>query len=173
MKTLIVYYSKNKENWVNGKKGYLEKGNCQAVTEILHSLLKDSTTREIKMKHPYSDEYDLCVKEAYQDQKENKRPEILFDETDFSSFERIILCYPIYWETCPMAVLTFVKNHDFTKKDVYLISTHEGSGLGSSPSDIQKENTTIQIKACMPIIGSFVLKSREDLSSFLKRNEID
>lgn len=173
MKTLIVYYSKSKENWVNGEKGYLEKGNCQVVAEILHSLIEDSTTREIKMKNPYSDEYDLCVKEAYQDQKENNRPEILFDKNAFISSERIILTYPIYWETCPMPVLSFVKNHDFTNKEVYLISTHEGSGLGSSPADIQKENKTIQIKASMPIIGSFVTKSKENLSFFLKRNGID
>ncbi len=172
MKTLIVYYSKDKENWINGKKGYLEKGNSRIVAEILSSLLPDSTLREIKMKNPYHDEYDLCVKEAYQDQKENRRPEILFDESDFDSYKRIILCYPIYWETCPMPVLTFAKKHDFTTKEVYLLSTHEGSGLGSSPSDIQKENKTIQVRASMPIIGSLVMTSRDDLSCFLERNGI-
>ncbi len=173
MKTLIVYYSKDKENWVNGKKELLEKGNSQVAAEILHSLLSDSILREIKKKNPYSDEYDLCVNEAYKDQKEEKRPEILFDDRDFDSFERIFLCYPIYWETCPMPVLTFVKNHDFTNKDVYLLSTHEGSGLGSSPFDIQKENKTIQVKTSMPIIGSLVMKSEEEIASFLKRNGID
>lgn len=173
MKTLIAYYSKDKENWVNGKKELLEKGNSQAVAEILHALLGDSILREIKKKNPYSDEYDLCVNEAYRDQKEGNRPEILFDDRDFASFERIILCYPIYWETCPMPVLTFVRNHDFTNKDVYLLSTHEGSGLGSSPADIRKENKTIQVKASMPLIGSLVIKSKEEIASFLKRNGID
>ena len=45
---------------------------------------------------------------------------------------------PIYWETYAPEVETALEGLDFTGKKVRVISTHEGSGLGSMVSDVKR-----------------------------------
>lgn len=44
----------------------------------------------------------------------------------------------VWWGTYAPEVETAIKDLDFTGKTVRVISTHEGSGLGSMVSDIKK-----------------------------------
>lgn len=167
MKTLIVFYSKDGENWYDGKKTFLKEGNGRIISSYLKELIPDADTFEIKMKNPYSMDYDICVKEAYEDQKNHVLPEILNPDFDISGYERIFLVYPIYWESCPQAVLSFVSHHDFKNKEVILISSHEGSGLGSSVYDIQETGKNLHIKKALPIAGSLARESKDTLQKFL------
>ncbi len=167
MKTLIAFYSKDGENWSDGKKTFLKEGNGRVIVSYLKEIIKDADTYEIHMKNPYSMDYDTCVRQAYLDQKNHILPEIQDDGLDISEYQQIILVYPIYWESCPQAVLSFVSHHDFSNKDVLLISSHEGSGLGSSVHDIQKEGKNLSVKGSLPIIGSLAEKSKDALISFM------
>ena len=170
MKTLIVYYSKKGENWFNGEKKILEKGNTELVAQYLKDICNGDMF-QIVMKNPYPMDYDECCKKAYDDVNNNVRP-ILENDIDISKYENIFICYPIYWSTCPMAILSFIKDKDFTSKNVYLISTHEGSGLGSSKYNIEKGNITLKIKNSLPIPGTLASKSYNRLKNFVDENLI-
>ncbi|TGY95834.1 hypothetical protein E5329_12665 [Petralouisia muris] len=37
-------------------------------------------------------------------------------------YDKIILCYPIWWHTAPMTVGTFLESYDFSGKHIYPIS---------------------------------------------------
>lgn len=170
MKTLIAYYSKRGENWFDGKKTFLEKGNCEIVSQYLKEIT-GGTLFEIKMKHPYSENYDKCCEEAKIDCDRNTRPEIVDFELDMDDFKDIYLVYPIYWSTCPMAVLTFLKRYDLSNKNLYLVSTHEGSGLGASVSMI-KEETKAKIINTLPLVGTLSSKTHNRLVRFVEENEV-
>ena len=159
MKTLIAYFSRNGENWFDGQKTFLEEGNTRKLAYMIQKEL-DGDLFEIIMKEPYPEDYDSCCKKAYEDQKNNERPLLLAD-VDIKGYDEIYLCYPIYWESCPMAVLSFVKNKDFTNRKVHLLTTHEGSGLGDSKYKIEQENGTIHVSSALPVIGSMVGQSEE------------
>lgn len=167
MKTLLAYYSRAGENWVDGKKQFIEVGNTKIVVSYIQKIM-DSTSFQIVEKDSYPIDYEECCKKAFEDIKTQNRPEL---KQDFAieEYQRIFLCFPIYYESCPMAVLSFLKNKDFTSKDVYLISTHEGSGMGISKSMIEKENSTIKIKDSLPIIGSLSKKSEDIIVKFLHK----
>jgi flavodoxin len=166
MKTLIAYYSKKGDNWYDSSRVTLKKGNTQVVAEKLAKLL-NADLFEIKMKEPYEEDYDRCCDEALRDQKENKRPELM-EDIDITEYDTILIGYPIYWSSCPMVILSFVRSKNFTKRNVHLFSTHEGSGMGDSRYVIEKENETIQVKSCLPVIGTLCSKSDEELHSWVK-----
>lgn len=165
MKTAIVYYSKKGENWFDGKKQFLEKGNCEVISEYLQKLTQGDRF-EIQMVHPYSESYDDCCKQAHQDLEANNHPEIQPLSQSLDDYERIYLVYPIYWSTCPMAVLSFLDKYDCNKKEVFLISTHEGSGLGYSVYSIEKEGK-FKAKNCLPIPGTLASRSYNRLKRFV------
>ena len=53
-----------------------------------------------------------------------------------------------------MPLATFLESHDFTGKTIIPFSTHEGSGLGSSVSDIKKMCPGADVKPGTAIRGS-------------------
>ncbi len=168
MKTLIAYYSKSGENWVNGEKGYLETGNSKMIAEHLKEKL-NADIFEIKMRFPYPDDYDQCCRKTYEDQKNGIRPE-LKEDIDITLYDNVIFCFPIYWDSCPMPVLSFLKNKDFTNRKVYLITTHEGSGLGDSKHRMETENNTLHVSFALPIVGSLVKKSMDQVDEFIGKS---
>ena len=159
MKTLIAYFSRAGENYVNGSITNLTKGNNEVLAEKLQTIISGATTFKIEPKHPYSDNYMTCIKQAQQDQNENARPELKTYLNSIDEFDKIYLIYPIYWGTFPMHVFTFLQHYDFSGKTIVPIATHEGSGLGSSEGDLKKLLPSAHIEKGTAIAGGRVSSS--------------
>ena len=112
------------------------------------------------MKQPYSAQYMTCIDEAKKDLKENARPELVSMMDSIDKYDTIILAYPNYWGTIPTAVATFLEAYDFTGKTILPLCTNEGSGMGSSESDIRKYAKGASLKKGLPITGSQVANSK-------------
>ena len=76
MKTLIVYFSHNKENYFGGTIRSVEVGNTQIVAEKLQSML-DADIYQIKPLHEYPEKYDECTTIARKELDNNERPKIM------------------------------------------------------------------------------------------------
>jgi flavodoxin len=72
----------------------------------------------------------------------------------------IVLAYPNYWGTMPMAVFTFLEAFDFTGKTILPLCTNEGSGMGSSERDIKKYAPGADLKRGLSITGSEAANSK-------------
>lgn len=83
----------------------------------------------------YAADYNTCVKEAKERIGNAPIKEKL---TDISAYDTIFVMSPIYCGTYAPEVETALEGLDFTGKTVRVISTHEGSGLASMVSDVQK-----------------------------------
>lgn len=57
---------------------------------------------------------------------------------DVSSYDTIIIAYPIWWYDAPKPVYTFVDQADLNGKTIVPICTSGGSGIGKSGSNLQK-----------------------------------
>ena len=75
---------------------------------------------------------------------------------------------PIYWGTYAPEMETALQGLDFTGKTVRVISTHEGSGLGSMVSDVKKmcKGADVQ-KNGLAIKGSQATNSRKKVAEWL------
>ena len=153
-KTLIAYYSRKGQNYVNGSIRNLKKGNTEVVAEIIQALIPDADLFEIDTVRKYSEDYMTSTEEAKADIRDNARPEITATVENMDQYDTIILGYPIWWGLPPMAVYTFLENYNFSGKKIVPFSTHEGSGLGGSVRSIQQTVLGAKVTAGTAIHGA-------------------
>ena len=137
MKTLVIYYSRKGENYVNGGLKKIEKGNTEIVAEFIRDAV-GADLFEVDTVKPYSDSYMTCIEEAKKELQSDARPEIKNTLTDISGYDNIVVAGPCWWGTYPMAIFTQLDALDFAGKNVFPVMTHEGSGLANSQRDLAK-----------------------------------
>ena len=121
MNTIIIFFSRADENYFGGAMKYVEVGNTEiAVGHITELTGFDSF--KLEMVQPYSADYMTCIDEAKVHLRENDRPE-LKETPNVTNYDNIILAYPNYWGTAPMAVFSFLDNADLSGKTIYPLST--------------------------------------------------
>ncbi len=168
-KTLIAFFSRADENYFSGAMRYVKVGNTEIVAEIMKELILADTFR-IEMKNPYSPVYMTCIEEAKRDLRAKARPELAALPESVDEYDTIILAYPNYWGTMPMAVFTFLEAFDFTGKTILPLCTNEGSGMGGSERDIKKTCPGADVKKGLPITGSQAANARTSVQKWLSAN---
>ena len=131
MKTLIIYFSRADENYAVG---YIDKGNTEIVAEFVQELT-GADMFKVEPAVPYAADYRTCIEEA---KKRIGNAPIKEKLSDISAYDTVFIMSPIYWGTYAPEVETALTGLDFSGKTVRVISTHEGSGLGSMVSDVKK-----------------------------------
>ena len=168
-KTLIAFFSRADENYFGGAMRYVKTGNTELVVNRMKELI-DADTFKIEMKNPYSPVYMTCIDEAKKDLHDNARPALASDIDSIDGYDTIVLGYPNYWGTFPMAIATFLEAHDFTGKTILPLCTHEGSGMGKSESDVKKYAKGADVKKGLAITGSTAGEAKAKVSKWLQEN---
>lgn len=166
-KALVAFYSRADENYVNGALKMLSVGN----TEVAAGIIKELTGADmfkIEQAKPYSKGYNACIEEARADQQRDARPELRAYPDSLDDYDVIYLGYPNYWSTMPMAVFTFLEHFDFTGKTIKPFCTHEGSGMGSSVSDIKRLCPGAQVESGLAIHGGSVNRAEKNIKEWVK-----
>ena len=104
------------------------------------------------------------------DLKENARPELSSYIGSIDGYDTIILGYPNYWGTIPMAVATFLERYDFNGKTILPFCTNEGSGMGSSERDIKTYAKGADVKKGLSITGSRAANSKDSVKRWHTAN---
>lgn len=165
-KKLIAFYSRADENYVNGLIKTLEVGNTEVVAGIINELT-GADLFKIEQVKPYAKDYNECIAQAQDDQRQNARPELKNYPKSLDEYDVIYLGYPNYWNTMPMAVFTFLEHFDFSEKTIKPFCTHEGSGMGSSISDIKKLCPMANVENGLAIHGGSVGRSKKDIEKWI------
>jgi flavodoxin len=150
---------------------FSHSGNTRLVAEKIKELTL-GTLYEIKTEKPYPQDYNTVVDLARTERSSNYRPKLSSDEVDLSKFDVIILGYPNWWSTMPMANFTFLESLDFAGKTLLPYCTHEGSGLGISEREIAKTCPTATLLPGLQIRGSRVATADVDIANWLRKNQI-
>jgi len=168
-KTLIAFFSRADENYFGGAMHYVKVGNTEIVCGIIKELI-DADTFKIEMKDAYSPVYMTCIEEAKKDLRAKARPELVSMPESIDAYDTVILAYPNYWGTMPMAVFTFLEAFDFTGKTILPLCTNEGSGMGGSERDIKKTCPGADIKKGLSVTGSEAANSKTSVQKWLSAN---
>ena len=169
MKTLIAYFSRADENYFGGAMRYIKVGNTEVVVGKMREHI-DADVFKIEMKKPYSPVYMTCINEAKEDLRKNARPELVSLPESIDGYDNIILAYPNYWGTVPMAVATFLEAFDFSGKTLLQLCTNEGSGMGHSERDVMKICQGAKVVKGLSITGSAAESSKESVKRWLISN---
>lgn len=163
-KILLAYFSRAGENY---NVGYIEKGNTEYIADYISEYLDVDYTYKIERTTPYPDSYEECKTIATQEQRDNARPAIIGNVEDMDSYDIIFLGYPIWYSTMPMCVFTFLESYDFSGKTIIPFSTHEGSGWGSSKTDLRKELPNSKILDGYSCRGASAKNNKQDVTTWL------
>ncbi len=164
-KVLIAYFSRTGQNYVSGDIVNLTVGNTAVVAgKIQH--LTGGDIFEIRTVKAYPADYHETTEVAKRELHEHARPELVGEVPDISGYDTIILGYPDWWGTMPMAVFTFIeKCGNLAGKTVLPFCTHEGSGMGNSVRDLKKACPEAQVLTGLAIKGTLVYRKDPSVDS--------
>ena len=168
-KTLIAYFSRADENYFGGAMRFVKVGNTEIVCNIMKDLI-DTDVFKIEMQSPYSPVYMTCIEEAKRDLRAKARPALISLPESIDAYDTIVLAYPNYWGTMPMAVFSFLEQFDFSGKTILPLCTNEGSGMGGSERDIRRACPGAQVKKGLSITGSQAAGSAGSVRKWLAAN---
>ena len=168
-KTLIAFFSRADENYFGGAMRYVKVGNTEIVCSKMKELISADTFR-IEMKNPYSPVYMTCIEEAKRDLRAKAMPELVALPASLDEYDTVILAYPNYWGTMPMAVFTFLESFDFTGKTILPLCTNTGSGMGGSERDIRRVCPGATVRGGLPVTGSSAGSCEGSVRRWLEAN---
>lgn len=168
-KILIVYFSRNGNNYVDGNIIHLSIGNTKVVANNIQKITGGDLF-EIKTDEAYPDDYTETANLAQKELSENARPKLSTHLDNINDYNVIFLGYPNWWGTMPMAVWTFLESYDFSGKSIAPFCTHEGSSTGTSKKDIKNLCPNSILLSELSIKGSHVNNSEKQIEKWLKNS---
>lgn len=170
-KTLIAFFSMSGESYVAGKLKHLEIGNTQVAANMIASLI-DADLYHIETNKAYPSSHMELIEVARKEHEKQARPALANPPASLTSYENIIIAYPNWWGTCPMAVLAFLENESLQNKHLYPLCTHEGSGLANSIADIKRACTQAIIHDGLALVGTNIQTSQPTIEQWLNKNQL-
>ena len=141
-------------------------GNNQLLADMVGDILScDPVTITLTGKK-YPSSYNSTISVAGDELRAKARPEI--EPIDVSSYDSVILIYPLWWGSIPMPVATFLEENDFAGKTIYLIASQGSSGYGKTVSEIEDLCPGATVVPGTSIYCEDVINAREELLGLIK-----
>jgi len=116
-KALVAYFSRS--------------GNTQVIAGVISRSL-GADLFEIEPARPYPADYFETVEQARQERDSGYEPALTARIPGIAAYQTIFLCFPIWEETAPPVIRSFLTAHDLSATSLVPVITHGGYGLGSS-----------------------------------------
>lgn len=116
-KILVAYFSRS--------------GNTCVIAGQLHRM-HDAPLFEIEPASAYPEDYLETVAQAKHERDSNVRPPLKAKAPDMARYDTVFLGFPIWGETAPPVIRSFLAAHDFAGKTIIPFITHGGYGPGYS-----------------------------------------
>lgn len=179
-KTLVVYFSRvgntdfpQDVDAVSGASVMRDKatGEIFGNAEMIALMAQDATGGDIaaiRTEKIYPADYGETTKIAKAEFASDNLPALKTPVPDVSSYDTVVLVYPLWWGTLPMPAASFLANCNLAGKTVVPIVTHGGSGSGESLAAI-KNYTAAHVAEPLAIYSSDVTSAREKITEFLQK----
>lgn len=168
MSTLVAYFSRAGQNYGHGGVIDLPKGNTEILAEAIAVDL-GADLFKIDTVEPYPVDYFACTDVAKRELREKARPAIKGPLPSLDGVDAIVLGYPNWWGTVPMAVKTFLDSYDLTGITIAPLCTNEGSGLGGSVGDLKRSYPAAKVVEGLSITGTSAATSTGKAVSWAKK----
>jgi len=148
---------------------FSHSGTTRRAAERIGTFLK-ADLLEIATVDRYPQEYSAVVEQAKKEQRSNFRPRLATRIGAIEKYGTLILGFPSWWGTAPMAVFTFLEARDLAGKKILPFCANEGSGLGSSIGDIKRACPRATVLPGLSIRGSGIASSWGAVEAWLRAN---
>ena len=161
-KALVVFFSHAGENY---NVGNIEVGNTKIVADYI-SELTGADQFEVVAKKSYDMPYMKLIEVANEETRRGELPEYL-DSIDVAPYDTVFIGGPIWWGTYPQVMFTLFRDINLDGKTVIPFTTHEGSGLASTVSDVKKSFPKANVQKGWSIYGHEVRSGRAKVEKWL------
>lgn len=122
-RTLVAYLSRS--------------GNTRVLAGVIHRA-ELSDLHEIRTVNAYADDYFETVEQARQQRDKGDLPALQGPLPSMAQYDKLYLGFPIWGETMPAPVRSFLSQLDLKGKTVVPFITHGGYGVGKSTAELAK-----------------------------------
>ncbi|MEW9855254.1 flavodoxin [Novosphingobium rhizovicinum] len=116
-RTLVTYFTRS--------------GNTKVIAGTIQRAL-GAELFEIRPARPYPEDYEETVAQATRERDSGFEPPLAGRVANIASHDEVYLGLPIWGETAPPVIRSFLKAHDLRGKTIRPFITHGGYGLGNS-----------------------------------------
>jgi flavodoxin len=116
---------------------FTRTGNTRVIAgQIRRALSADLF--EIESEAPYPEDYEQTVSRAVRERDSGYRPPLKANVPNISSYKSVFLGFPIWGETAPPVIRSFLSQHDLSGKTLVPFITHGGYGQGRSMAVVRE-----------------------------------
>lgn len=153
-KSVVVYYSLS--------------GNTKLVAETLGEMI-GAEILEIQTVRPYPSDFHAVVEQAREERRTDFLPPIQALEADLSNYDTVFLGFPIWGNTIPQPMATFLSQNKLAGKTVVPFCTHDGYGVGRSYRVVADYCPEATVLEGFDMLGSGAREARQLLAAWLGR----
>ena len=162
-KSIVIFFSHAGDNYSVGN---IEVGNTKIVADYI-SEIKGADQFEI-VTHKYDGmAYTPLINLAKEEANRGELPPYEGSAPDLSQYDTVFIGGPIWWGTYPQVMFTLFRDINLDGKTVIPFTTHEGSGLASTVSDVKKSFPKANVQKGWSIYGHEVRSGRAKVEKWL------
>jgi flavodoxin len=110
---------------------FSRSGNTRVVAGLIQRA-RGAELFEIRPARPYPDDYLETVEQARKERDKAYKPPLAARAQRIADYDTVFLGFPIWGETAPPVIRSFLAEHDLSNKILIPFITHGGYGLGNS-----------------------------------------
>lgn len=152
-RTLVTYFSRS--------------GNTRVVAGLLQRA-NDADLFEIVPATPYPAEYLATVEQARQERDNGVEPALAAGLPGIARYETIFLGFPIWGETAPPVIRSFLSSHGLDGKKLVPFITHGGYGLGNSHAVIARHAPRAMLQRGFSMQADQERQTMEQVTAWLR-----
>jgi flavodoxin len=116
---------------------FTRTGNTRVIAGQIRRALRGDLF-EIEAAEPYPEDYEATVAQAVRERDSGYRPPLKAGVPDIGSYQVVFLGLPIWGETAPPVIGSFLSQHDLSGKTLVPFITHGGYGQGNSMTVVRE-----------------------------------
>lgn len=169
MTILTAFFSMTGQTYADGGVIDLDKGFTNMAAEYIQEAVGGDLYR-IEQARSYSPNHFDMIREAKIEYRNKERPPLKGFLDSIDGYDTVFLCYPNWWGTVPMPLLTFVEHYDWTGKRIVPFVTSAGTGFGRSLRDVQTsaKDATIDPEG-LAVLGTKVESSKARIQEWARK----
>ncbi len=163
-RSIVIFFSHAGDNYAVGN---IKVGNTKVVADYI-SEMTGAAQYEI-VTHKYDGmAYNSLVELAKDETAKGELPPYEGEVPDLSQYDTVFIGGPIWWGTYPQVMFTLFRDINLDGKTVIPFTTHEGSGLASTVSDVKKAFPKAHVMEGFSIYGHEVRSGKTKVETWLK-----
>lgn len=149
-----------------------DNGSRVGTTEYLANVIQKYTggdVRLIQTEQPYPVDFNEVVDLNHQEMAAKYLPALQQTELDMAQYDTVFIGYPVWANTIPQAVRTFLTENKLQGKKIIPFCTHDGYSSGRSYADISRLCGQAQVLDGIAVEAGDVMRSQAAVEQWLQR----